>query len=87
MNGMKAGEAAGSHSALIEQVRHRCHWYRGELYCPRHGYRRHYQYYGSPYDDGYYGNPYLYGPGIGLFFGGFGHRHHHHGHHHHGRRH
>lgn len=87
-SGLRAGEAISSQSSPVEQARHRCYSRRGVLHCPRHGYRRYYQYYGSPYDDGYYG-PYsgynsYYGPGFGLYFGGGHHGGGHHGGGHHG---
>ena len=79
----------------VEQVRwvRRCHWHRGHRHCRRvwrdddyyeYGYNDYYPYYHRPY--GYYGSPYAYGPGFGLYFGG-GHRHHHHRHHRHRHRH
>ena len=72
-------------TSIVEQVRHRCHWHRGVLYCPSHRPRYRYYdygpgygpgygpYYGPGYGSGYYGpGPGIYGPGFGLYFGGRG---------------
>ena len=80
LNGPKTGEAIAPQSSLTEHVRHRCHWHRGALYCPRHGYRRYHHYYGYDYGPGPYAygpgpyayGPGFYGPGFGLHFGGRG---------------
>ena len=71
--------AAGQNTATqnVAWVRS-CYWHRGHRHC-----RRVWRDYG--YNDGgygYYGGPYAYGPGFGLYFGGRGH-HHHHRHHRH----
>jgi hypothetical protein len=78
-----ASQATGD----IESVRWvtRCHWHRGHRHCRRvwrdYGYYDDYGYYPSYRPYAYYGGPYAYGPGFGLYFGG-GH-HHHHRHHRH----
>jgi hypothetical protein len=59
-NATAAKEAAGS---PVDQVRCRGYWRNGYFHC----YRRNY------YDYSY--APYYYGPGVGLYFGGGGHRH------------
>lgn len=78
-DGLRA--TAGDH-VMTQQIawRRHCWRHRGVLHC-RRGYRRYYNYYSDPYyDSGYY-----YGPSLGFYFGGGGHRHHghfgHHGHH------
>ena len=67
------GVKAGSPSATQQIAYRRCWWEHGRRHCRRTVTR----YY---YDDGYYGYGPGYGPGIGLYFGGGGHRHG--GHHH-----
>jgi hypothetical protein len=73
MDGVK-----GANASAAEHVAYRRCWYEhGRRHCRRTVSR----YY---YDDGYYGyGPSYYGPGIGLYFGGGGHRH---GHGHRGHR-
>jgi hypothetical protein len=68
VNGVQSSAAQNSGVQEATWVR-RCYWHRGHRHCRRY------------WDDsyGYYGYPY-YGPGIGFFFGGGGHRHHFHGH-------
>lgn len=69
-SGALAGlKSAAAESNGLDQVRHRCYWYRGHLHCRRHHYRPYYPYYG-----------YGYAPGFSLYFGGgtrnWGGRHH-----------
>jgi hypothetical protein len=73
--GLKA--TANGENALTQQATYgrRCWRHRGHWHC-RRGYRRYYRNY-------YYSDPYYYGPGFSLYFGGghrHGHRHRHHRH-------